>query len=77
MKKIRIEWLLLAIAVAFLAFAGGLAVGQRLTEGEIRITTANSHAVPSSELTGEDQTATAASESPPISSPPRRSTRSC
>lgn len=66
MKKIRIEWLLLAIAVAFLAFAGGLAVGQRLTEGEIRITTttANSHAVPSSELTGEDQTATAASESP-------------
>ena len=33
MKKIRIEWLLLAIAVAFLAFAGGLSVGQRLTEG--------------------------------------------
>ena len=64
MKKIRIEWLLLAIAVAFLAFAGGLAVGQRLTECEIRITTANSHAAPSSELTGEDQTATAASELP-------------
>ena len=64
MKKIRIEWLLLAIAVVFLAFAGGLVVGQRLTEGEVRISTANSHAASSPELTGGDQATTAAYDSP-------------
>ena len=52
MKKIKVEWLLLAISLFFLALTGGIAIGQRMTGGELRITTANASVAQSSELTG-------------------------
>lgn len=64
MKKLKIEWLLLAIALVFLAFAGGLAVGQRLTEAPLRIATANPPAAQSAELTGNDRPSEQASSEP-------------
>lgn len=52
MKKIKVEWLLLAISLFFLALTGGITIGQRMTGGELRITTANASVAQSSELTG-------------------------
>ena len=55
MKKIKIEWLLLAISLFFLALTGGISIGRRMTGGELRITTANASVAQSSELTGNDR----------------------
>lgn len=64
MKKIKTEWLLLAIAFLFLGFTGGLAVGERLTEDGLRITTANAPVAQTAELVGNDRATEAVTAEP-------------
>lgn len=73
MKKLKIEWLLAAIALLFLAFTGGLAVGQRLAQGELRIVTENAPAAQLREAPAERPiTETAAATEPTTVTEPSR-----
>lgn len=65
MKKLKIEWLLAAIALLFLAFTGGLAVGQRLAQGEVRIVTEKAPAAQLRETPAEHPTAETAAVTEP------------
>ncbi len=69
MKKLKIEWLSAAIVLLFLAFTGGLAVGQRLTQGELRIVTENAPAAQLQEATAERPITETAAAAEPTTAP--------